>query len=42
LHYDYLIVRKRTVIAAFLEGSYPVVSQTEFEGLVNAGVKKLT
>lgn len=42
LHYDYLIVRKRTVIAAFLEGSNPEVSQTEFEGLVNAGVKKLT
>jgi hypothetical protein len=42
LHYDYLIVRKGDVLAAFLEGSYPEVIPSEFQGLVSAGVKKLT
>jgi hypothetical protein len=42
LYYDYLIVRKGSVLAAFLEGSYPDVIPTEFQDLVDAGVKKLT
>jgi hypothetical protein len=42
LHYDYLIVRKGSVIGAFLEGSYPEVIPSEFQSLVGAGVKKLT
>jgi hypothetical protein len=42
LHYDYLIVRKGTVVAAFLEGSYPEVIPSEFQSLVSDGVKKLT
>ncbi len=42
LHYDYLITRKGSVLAAFLEGSYPEVIPSEFQSLVNAGVKKLT
>jgi hypothetical protein len=42
LHYDYLIVRKGAVLAAFLEGSYPEVIPGEFQSLVSAGVKKLT
>jgi len=42
LHYDYLIVRKGSVIGAFLEGSYPEVIPSEFQSLVSAGVKKLT
>jgi hypothetical protein len=42
LHYDYLIVRKGPVLAAFLEGSYPEVIASEFQSLVSAGVAKLT
>jgi hypothetical protein len=42
LHYDYLIVRKGSVLAAFLEGSYPEVIPAEFQSLVDTGVKKLT
>lgn len=42
LHYDYLIVRKGTVLGAFLEGSYPEVIPSEFQSLVSAGVKKLS
>lgn len=42
LRYDYLIVRKGPILAAFLEGSYPEVIPSEFQSLVNAGVKKLT
>jgi hypothetical protein len=42
LHYDYLIVRKGSVIGAFLEGSYPQVIASEFQSLVKAGVKKLS
>jgi len=42
LHYDYLIVRKGSVLGAFLEGSYPAVIPSEFQSLVGAGVKKLT
>jgi hypothetical protein len=42
LHYDYLITRKGSVLAAFLEGSYPEVIPSEFQSLVDAGVKKLT
>jgi hypothetical protein len=42
LHYYYLIVRKGSVLAAFLEGSYPEVIPSEFQNLVNAGVEKLT
>jgi hypothetical protein len=42
LHYDYLIVRKGTVLGAFLEGSYPEVIPSEFQSLVSAGVKRLT
>jgi hypothetical protein len=42
LHYDYLIVRKGTVLAAFLEGSYPEVIPSEFKSLVSLGVSKLT
>jgi hypothetical protein len=42
LHYDYLIVRKGSVLAAFLEGGYPQVIPSEFQSLVRAGVKKLT
>ena len=42
LHYDYLIVRKGSVLGAFLEGSYPEVIPSEFQSLVSAGVKKLT
>lgn len=42
LHYDYLIVRKGSVLGAFLEGSYPEVVTSEFQSLVKAGVKKLT
>jgi hypothetical protein len=42
LHYYYLIVRKGSVLAAFLEGSYPEVIPREFQSLVSAGVKRLT
>jgi hypothetical protein len=42
LHYDYLIVRKGSVLGAFLEGSFPEVIPSEFQSLVSAGVKKLT
>jgi hypothetical protein len=42
LHYDYLIVRKGSVLAAFLEGSYPEVIASEFQSLVATGVKRLT
>jgi hypothetical protein len=42
LHYDYLIVRKGSVLGAFLEGSYPEVIASEFQSLVGAGVKRLT
>jgi len=42
LHYDYLIVRKGSVLGAFLEGSYPEVIPSEFLSLVSAGVKKLS
>ena len=42
LHYDYLIVRKGSVLAAFLKGSYPEIFPSEFESLVSAGVHKLT
>ena len=42
LHYYYLITRKDSVIAAFLEGSYPEVIPSEFQSLVDAGVKRLT
>jgi hypothetical protein len=42
LHYDYLIVRKGSVLGAFLEGSFPEVIPSEFQSLVKAGVKKLT
>ena len=42
LHYDYLIVRKGSVLGAFLEGSFPSVIPSEFQSLVGAGVKKLT
>jgi hypothetical protein len=42
LHYDYLIVRKGSVLGAFLEGSYPEVIPSEFLSLVSKGVKKLS
>jgi hypothetical protein len=42
LHYDYLIVRKKNVIAAFLEGSYPSVNTSEYQSLVILGLKKLS
>jgi hypothetical protein len=42
LHYDYLITRKGSVLAAFLEGSYPEVIPSQFQRLVDAGVQKLT
>ena len=42
LHYDYVIVRKGTVLGAFLEGSYPEVIASEFQRLVGAGVKQMT
>jgi hypothetical protein len=42
LHYYYLIVRKGSVIGAFLEGSFPEVVPKEFQSLVSAGVKRLT
>lgn len=35
MHYDYLIVRKGSVLAAFLKGSYPEVFPNEFESLVS-------
>jgi hypothetical protein len=42
LHYDYTIVRKGNVVAAFLEGSYPSVIASEFQSLVTKGVTKLS
>ena len=42
LHYDYTIVRKGAVIAAFLEGSYPSVVASEFQALVKKGVSRLS
>ena len=42
LHYDYTIVRKGNVVAAFLEGSYPSVVAGEFQSLVSKGVSKLS
>ena len=41
LNYYYMIVRKGSVIGAFLEGSYPEVIPKEFQSLVRAGVKRL-
>jgi hypothetical protein len=42
LHYDYTIVRKGSVVAAFLEGSFPSVIPSEFQALVGKGVSKLS
>jgi hypothetical protein len=42
LHYDYTIVRKGNVVAAFLEGSFPSVIPSEFQSLVGKGVSKLS
>jgi hypothetical protein len=42
LHYDYVIVRKGSVLGAFLEGSYPEVIPSEFQSLVSFGPKKPT
>jgi hypothetical protein len=42
LHYDYTIVRKGNVVAAFLEGSFPSVVASEYQTLVHAGVSKLS
>jgi len=42
LHYDYTIVRKGSVVAAFLEGSFPSVIPSEFQALVTKGVAKLS
>jgi hypothetical protein len=42
LPYDYLIVRKDKIVAAFLEGSYPSVVPSEFSALVSKGVAKLS
>jgi hypothetical protein len=42
LHYDYTIVRKGNVVAAFLEGSFPSVIASEFQALVGKGVAKLS
>jgi hypothetical protein len=42
LHYDYTIVRKGNIVAAFLEGSYPSVVASEFQSLVSKGVAKLS
>jgi hypothetical protein len=42
LHYDYTIVRKGNVVAAFLEGSFPSVVASEFRALVGKGVAKLS
>ena len=42
LHYDYTIGRTGSVVAAFLEGSFPAVAVTEFTSLVSKGVAKLS
>jgi hypothetical protein len=42
LHYDYTIVRKGSVVAAFLEGSFPSVIASQFQALVGKGVAKLS
>ncbi|MGA2970605.1 MAG: hypothetical protein ABSE75_12465 [Acidimicrobiales bacterium] len=42
LHYDYTIVRKGNIVAAFLEGSFPSVVASEFESLVSKGVSRLS
>jgi hypothetical protein len=41
LRYDYLIVRKGSVIAGILEGNWPIVSTTQFKGLVTKAVAKM-
>jgi hypothetical protein len=42
LHYDYTIVRKGSVVGAFLEGSFPSVIASEFQALVEKGVARLS
>jgi hypothetical protein len=42
LHYDYTIVRKGNIVAAFLEGSFPSVVASEFQSLVSQGVSRLS
>jgi hypothetical protein len=42
LHYDYTIVRKGNIVAAFLEGSFPSVVASEFQSLVSKGVSRLS
>ncbi|MGC2169168.1 MAG: hypothetical protein WA580_08715 [Acidimicrobiales bacterium] len=41
-YYDYLIARKKKVIIAVLEGSYPAVSTTQFTGFVHLALAKVT
>ncbi|MGA7834166.1 MAG: hypothetical protein WCA31_03065, partial [Acidimicrobiales bacterium] len=41
LYYDYVIARKKNVIVAVLEGSYPSVSMTQFSGFVTVALAKV-
>jgi len=42
IYYDYLIARKNKVIVAVLEGSYPAVSFSQFNGFVTLALAKVT
>ncbi|MGC2486807.1 MAG: hypothetical protein WA359_11260 [Acidimicrobiales bacterium] len=42
IYYDYLIARKKNVIVAVLEGSYPAVSTTQFTGFVHLALAAVT
>lgn len=41
LHYDYLIVRKNSVVAGILEADYPSVNAAQFKSLATIAVRKI-
>jgi hypothetical protein len=41
IYYDYVIARKKNVIVAVLEGSYPAVSMAQFSGFVTLALAKV-
>jgi hypothetical protein len=41
VYYDYVIARKKNVVVAVLEGSYPAVSPTQFSGFVTMALAKV-
>ncbi|MGB8178889.1 MAG: hypothetical protein WCF63_01850 [Acidimicrobiales bacterium] len=42
IYYDYVIARKKKVIVAVLEGSYPAVSASQFGGFVTLALSHVT